>query len=163
MSKEIIILVIAWIITAIMLIVFVPKSKLREAQVIFFFKQLITWLTGLVVVQYGLIEYPVRSFSNATKSSFDFEYFIYPSLCVIFNLHYPVGKSYIRQFMHYFYFCTVMTIIELVCERYTEIVTYIHWNWYVTWLTLFITFFISRKYYTWFFGLKTTLQKEKLL
>ena len=144
-----------------MLIVFVPKRKLREAQVIFFFKQLITWFIGLVVAQYELIKYPVRSFSNATKSSFDFEYFIYPAICVVFNLHYPVGKSYIRQFMHYFYFCTIMTIIEVVCEKYTEIITYIHWTWYLTWLTLFITFYISRKFYIWFFRLNTTLQKEK--
>jgi len=154
MSKEVIILVSAWIITIAMLIIFVPKNKLREAQVIFFFKQLMTWVFGLTVVQYKLIEYPVRAFSYANRTSFSFEYFIYPAICVVFNLHYPEGKSKVRQFMYYFYFCTAMTIFEVLSEKYTDIINYLNWNWPLTWLTLFITFYISRKYYTWFFVIK---------
>lgn len=137
-----------------MLILFIPKNKFREAQVIFFFKQLMTWVLGLTVAQLRLIEYPVREFAYASKVSFSFEYFIYPAICVVFNLHYPEGKSLIRQFMHFFYFCTVMTIIEVICERYTNILKYIHWTWYATWITLFITFYLSRKYYLWFYKLK---------
>lgn len=155
MSKEVIIIAIAWILTVIMLLVFVPRNKFREAQVIFFFKLLITLLFGLLVAQYELIEYPVRSLSNATKVSFDFEYFIYPSICVVFNLHYPEMKNKFGQFMYYVYFCTVMTIIEILCEKYTDVINYIHWNWFLTWITLFITFYISRKYYLWFFRLKS--------
>ncbi len=151
MSIETIILVLAWIITIAVLILTVQKNKIREAILIFLFKQLITWVVGLVVAQYGLIEYPVRSFPCATKASFDFEYFIYPAVCVVFNLHYPVGKSNFRQFVHYFITCTVMTIIEVLCEKFTNIITYIHWTWYTTWITLFITFFASRKFYLWFF------------
>ncbi len=154
MSKEVLILILAWTITTTMLILYVPRNKAREAWVIFLFKQFMTWLLGLIVVQYGLIEYPVRSFSNATKTSFDFEYFIYPSLCVVFNLHYPEGKSRTRQFLHYFYFCSVMTAIEVLCERYTNTIEYIHWDWYLTWITLFATFYASRHYYLWFFKIK---------
>lgn len=159
MTKEIIILAAAWIISAILLLGYVPKNKVREALVIFFFKQTLTWVIGLVVVQYGLLEYPVRSFSHATKSSFDFEYFIYPSICVVFNLHYPEGKNLLRQFWHYFSFCTVMTLIEVLCERHTAIINYLHWEWYFTWITLFITFYVSRKFYVWFFRLRQ--QKEE--
>lgn len=152
MIVEKVILIAAWIVTAVMLIVFVPKSKIREAQVIFFFKQLITWSVGLSVVQYGLIEYPYRLFfSDASKTSFCFEYFIYPSICVVFNLHYPADKSQLRQFLYYSYFCTAITVFEVLCERYTNVISYIHWTWYLTWITLFITFFASRKFYVWFF------------
>lgn len=154
MSLEAIILTAAWILTLIMLILFVPQAQFREAQVIFFFKQFITWITGLAVVQFRLIEYPVRLFSYANKTSFTFEYFVYPAICVVFNLHYPVEKSPVRQFMHYFYFCTVMTILEVYFEKCTNIIRYIHWTWYLTWLTLFITFYISRKYYVWFYRLE---------
>ena len=154
MNKEVIILIIAGVLTIFMLILFVPKNKFRKAQVIFLFKQLMTWILGLTVAQFGLIEYPVRAFAYATKSSFCFEYFIYPALCVVFNLHYPEGKSLPRQFMHFFYFCTIMTILEVLCERYTNIIKYIHWDWYLTWITLFTTFFLSRKYYVWYFKLK---------
>jgi hypothetical protein len=51
------------------------------------------WLIGLVIVQLGLIEYPVRLFNHATETSFEFEYLVYPALCVIFNLHYPEGEK----------------------------------------------------------------------
>ena len=154
MSKEVLILLFSWIIVSLMLLIFTPKNKIREAFLIFFFKQLITWFIGLVVVQYGLIEYPVRSFPNATKTSFDFEYFFYPATCVIFNLHFPEQKSNIRKFMHFFYFCSVMTVIEAIVEKYSNVITYIHWTWYITWITLYITFFLSRKFYLWYFSIK---------
>lgn len=144
----------AWIVTVVALIIFVPKDKIREAQVIYLFKQLITWLFGLAVVELRLIEYPVRLLSYANRTSFTFEYFIYPSLCVIFNLRYPQNDSYFRQFLYYSYYCTAMTLLEVFVERYTNVITYLHWSWYVTWITLFITFYISRSYYVWFFKIK---------
>lgn len=155
MSKEIIILSSAWIVVTLMLFLFIPKNKLREAIAIFFFKQFLTWIIGLTVVQFGLIEYPVRLFANATKSSFSFEYFFYPSICVIFNLHYPERKGRLREFMHFFYFCSIMTFFEVLAEKYTNILEYIHWTWYITWITLYITFYLSRKFYIWYFRLKT--------
>jgi hypothetical protein len=158
-SKEVIILASVYIIITLMLIIFVPKNKIREATLIFFFKQLLTWMLGLIVVQYGLIEYPIRSFPKATSTSFDFEYFFYPAICVVFNLYYPADKSKFRIFMHYVYFCSVMSFIEAIVEKYTEILTYIHWSWYITWISLFITFYASRKFYVWYFKLKTETSK----
>lgn len=154
MSKEVIILASIWILTTLMLLILVPRDKLRQAIMIFFFKQFMTWVLGLTVVQFGLIEYHVRLFANATKTSFDFEYFFYPAISVVFNLYYPEGKGRAREFMHYFYFCSIMTVLEVVVERYTDILEYIHWTWYITWITLFITFYLSRKFYTWYFRLE---------
>jgi hypothetical protein len=154
MNSDLLILIVAWIITIIMLILFIPKDKLREAQLVFIFIQLITWFIGLLVVEFRLLEYPVEFFKYATKSSFTFEYFIYPAICAVFNMNYPVKKTIFKQFMYYFDFCSIMTIIEVLCERYTNIITYLHWTWYVTWITLFITFYLSRQYYLWFFRLK---------
>jgi hypothetical protein len=158
MKKEYLILLIAWIITIAMLARFVPKNKIRQAWVIFFFKQMITWFVGLLVAEFGLIEYPVEIFKNATKTSFSFEYFIYPAICVVFNLHYPVGKSGIKQLLYFFYYCTAMTILEEIVERYMEIITYIHWTGYITWITLFMTFYISRRFYLWFFKMDNSTE-----
>ena len=154
MSKEYILEAIGWTITIGLLIKFIPKNKIRQAFIAFGFKQLLTWLLGLSVVEFGLIEYPVRLFPNATKTSFSFEYFIYPSFCAIFNVNYPEKKGAFGQFMYYFYYCTLLTIIEVIVERYTNILKYIHWTWYVTWITLFITFYSTRKFYEWFYKLK---------
>lgn len=147
---------VAWVITLVVLIIFVPKARLREAWVIFLFKQLMTWLFGLLVVEFKLIEYPVRLFSYANKTSFCFEFFIYPAVCVIFCLYYPRNKGNWLKLLHYVKYSTVITVIEILVEKYTNIITYLHWTWYLTWMTLFITFFFSFKFYEWFFKLKKT-------
>ena len=158
-----IILIVAWVITVIMLLLFIPKNKVREALLIFHGKQVITWVFGLTVVQFKLIEYPVRLFPYANKSSFTFEYLSYPAICAVFNINYPIGKSNIRKFMHYFSFVTTITAFEILCEKYTNILTYLHWTWYVTWITLFLTFFIVRKYYLWFFNYNNYKEGESLI
>ncbi|AAK76769.1 hypothetical protein BJV85_003865 [Clostridium acetobutylicum] len=157
MNIDYILILMGWIITIILLFKFIPRNKLCEAQVAFLFKLSITWVSGLVVSQLGLIVYPVRFFPNANKTSFSFEYFIYPSICALFITNYPEKKSRFQKFMYYFYFCTYITIAEVFVERYTNILKYVHWTWYETWITLFITFFISRTYNLWFFKL---LKKE---
>jgi hypothetical protein len=151
MVVERIILIAIWVITIIGLLYLVPRNKIREAHVIFLFKQVITWISGLLVVEFHLIEYPVRVFKIATTTSFTFEYFVYPALCVIFNLHFPEKKGWIARTSWYIFFPTWMTIIEVLLEKYTNLIDYLLWTWYYTWLTLLITFFITRKYYLWFY------------
>jgi hypothetical protein len=43
-----------------------------------------------------------------------------------------------------------MTILEVIIERYTNLIDYISWSWYWTWITLLITFHLTRTYYLWF-------------
>ena len=92
MNVDYILITIECVITIVLLICFIPKHKIREAQVAFLFKQVITWILGLLVVQLRLIEYPVRFFPYANKTSFAFEYFVYPSIGAIFNVHYAEIK-----------------------------------------------------------------------
>ncbi|OGO76870.1 MAG: hypothetical protein A2Y23_07760 [Clostridiales bacterium GWB2_37_7] len=154
MSTDRLLIIIGWTITTVLLLLYVPKARIRQAFVIFMFKQLITWLVGLVVVELRLIEYPVRSFAYASKTSFDFEYFIYPAFCVLFNLYYPEGKSFLKRSLHYIYYCSALTAVEVVVEKYTDILHYVNWAWYTTFITLFLTFFMSRQFYKWFFKIK---------
>jgi len=154
MNRDYILIIIQWIVTIGLLVKFIPKNKVREASVAFCFKQLLTWILGLSVAQLKLIEYPVRLFPYACRTSFTFEYFVYPSISAIFNVHYPQNKSSFSQFMYYCYYCTTITILETYAEKYTNILKYIHWTWYITWITLFITFYMTRIYYVWFFKLK---------
>ena len=166
MSKEYIILVVAWVITGILLIIFVPKNKIRQASIIFLFKQLMTWFFGLIVVELRWIEYPGDVLQYASKTSFTFEYLVYPAICVLFNLHYKEENSTFNQLKYYFYFCTVITLIEVTLESTTELINYINWSWYWTWITLFITFYASRRFYLWFFRPytdNTVKQKRRML
>ena len=151
MNRDYILIFMGLVISAIFLIILIPRSKVREAFVIFSFTQTITWLLGLTVVELRLIEYPARLFPYSNKTSFSFEYFIYPAISCIFVLYYPKNKNIFKKFMYYFYFCTTITIAEIFIERYTHIIKYIHWNWYITWISLFITLYIPQKFYEWFF------------
>lgn len=152
MLSDRIVLVCVWLAAAVLVACTIPWERKREAMVVFMFKQLITWLLGLLVVQYGLIEYPVREFAKATATSFAFEYFIYPSVCVVFVLRYPKHKSAIWKWGWYLFFPTWMTALEMVIEKYTDLVHYIHWSGYWTWITLLVTFFMSHTFYRWFYS-----------
>jgi hypothetical protein len=145
-----VILISVNLITLFLLILAVTKNHLREATVIFFFKQTLTWSFGLIVVELGLIQYPVREFVKASGTSFSFEYFIYPALCVIFNLRYPKEKLW-KKAGWILGFPTIMTILEVIFERNTQLIDYIHWSWYWTWITLWLTFLISRTYFLWIY------------
>ncbi|AFC32383.1 hypothetical protein PM3016_5701 [Paenibacillus mucilaginosus 3016] len=150
MSKEQIILLIINGITLAGLILLTPRSRLREAAVVYTFKQSITWVLGLLIVEYHLIEYPAREFIIANRTSFSFEFFIYPAICVIYNLHFPADRGWGRKWAWILVFPTVMTLFEVALEKYTDLIEYVSWTWYWTWLSLLATFFVSRGYYLWF-------------
>ncbi|WEG14531.1 hypothetical protein PU629_09295 [Pullulanibacillus sp. KACC 23026] len=150
MRNEVFILIILWII-AIGFVFIIPKNKWRLAVVAFLFKQAITWVTGLIVIEFGLISYPVRFFPEVNRSSFSYEYFFYPIICSIFNVFYPNDHNKIIKFLYYCSFCTVLTVSEVIFEKYTKLITYVHWTWYFTWMSLFLTFMATRWFCIWFF------------
>jgi hypothetical protein len=151
MKLEKVILISVWLIT-IGLLFLIPKAKKRLAIVAFLFKELITWPTGLLVVQYGLITYPIRLFfAETNRASFTYEFFVYPVMCSLFNVFYPNDRSKLYQFFYYCAYCTGLTIPESLLERYTHLIHYIHWSWFWTWITLLLTFAATRFFCVWFF------------
>ncbi|SMD13767.1 CBO0543 family protein [Sporomusa malonica] len=153
-SMERIIIGVAWVITALALWLWIPRDRysLRKAQVAFFFMQMVTWIFGLLVVEWGLIEYPIHEFEHANMTSFTFEFFVYPVICTFYNLYYPETQRYFYEFWYTVLYCTPITLLEIILEKYTELIGYIHWAWYWTWITLFLTFRISRAYIKWFYS-----------
>jgi hypothetical protein len=143
---------LAWLVTGFLLIRFVPKNRMREAHLSFFFKQVVTWLFGLLVVEKGLISYPYRTFfKKAHKASFTFEYFVYPALCSLFNLYYPENKHPLKKLMYYFAHSGIITVFEVFAVKYTNLIRYNKWTWYWSFITIWITYYISRLYFRWFY------------
>lgn len=143
---------LAWIVTSILLIKFVPRKRIREAIVSFLFKQVITWLFGLLVVEKDLISYPNRLFFKKTiKSSFTFEYFVYPGLCALFNLYYPENKPKILKVLYYSFHTSIITIFEIIAVKYTNLIKYNKWTWYWSFITMYMSYFLSRIFQSWFF------------
>ncbi|MED4203324.1 CBO0543 family protein [Neobacillus mesonae] len=145
------ILISVYIVTA-GLIFFIPKNKIRLAVVAFLFKQMITFIIGLMVYEWGLLEYPVRLFASINRTSFTFEYFSFPMVCAVFNVWFPAHRTKLIQWGYYASFSSVLVIMEVIIEKYTELINYIHWEWYISWLSICLSFFISRLFCVWFFG-----------
>ncbi|MPL69304.1 hypothetical protein SDC9_15041 [bioreactor metagenome] len=145
------ILLVSWIVASTCIWFFVPRDKIRNFIVAFLFKQSITWISGLLVVEMGLIQYPVRIFQIATTASFTFEFYVYPVICAFFNIYYPEDSTNTYKFFYYAIICSIITVLEVILEQHTQLIRYIHWEWYWTWITLFLTFYLSRVYYRWHF------------
>ncbi|KAF0818120.1 hypothetical protein KIS4809_2922 [Bacillus sp. ZZV12-4809] len=138
-------------IAATVILAFIPKNKIRLAVVALLFKQFITFLAGLAVVELGLLEYPIRLFPSINRTSFTYEYYALPAVCAAFNVWYPNGRSRVFQISYYAGFVSVLTIVEVLIEKYTALINYIHWEWYITWVSLCLSFYISRLFCKWFF------------
>lgn len=146
---------LSWVVAALLLMKYVPRNKWREATVTFLFKQGLTFLFGLLVVEKNLITYPSRLyFRKSMKSSFTFEYFIYPILCVLFNLHYPKNRNLVIKLLYYALHSSIITGLELIALKYTKLIKYKKWTWYWTFITLWFTFYLSHLYHQWFFKAK---------
>jgi hypothetical protein len=151
-KKENKILVTSFIMTVFLLVNYVPRSKMREAQVAFLFQQVITWVFGLFVVEKGFITYPYRAFfKKSCKSSFFFEYFVYPSITVLFNLYFPEKRNCLCKIIYVSFYSGIITFSEIFIERYTKLIHYVKWSSFTSFLTLAITLYVSRLYYRWFF------------
>lgn len=136
---------------------FIPKNKRREASVIFLISQLFARILGLIVVEFGLIEYPVELFWKANATSFSFEYLLLPFFSIFFNLYYPNAKSSYKKLVYYISIFSVFSFLEYLVEKHTKIITYIHWEWYHTFISMSIVFYLIRAVYKWFFKLKSPL------
>lgn len=134
------------------ILLFIPKNKIRLAVVAFLFNQIVTFLIGLVVVEWGLLEYPVRCFASINRASFTFEYYAFPTVCAAFNVWYPSNRSIFIQLGYYAGFCSVMTIGEVIIKKYTNLIKYLHWEWYISWVSICLTLFIVRLLCVWFFA-----------
>ena len=132
-------------------LVFVPKDKRGEAQFIFLFVQLPTWLLGLFAVHMGLLKYPVHILARANSTCFIFEYLILPIYCIHFNSRYPANSGTLHQLLYYCAASGLLTGAEVIVEKYTEIIEYTGWTWYATFLSVIFILWLSRFITRWFF------------
>ncbi|MBB3113871.1 hypothetical protein FHS18_005986 [Paenibacillus phyllosphaerae] len=151
------------VLTALLLLLFTPRDKFREVILVFLFKQVLTWPMGVLAVEANWIHYPVREFPNTIKTSFSFEYFIYPAICILFVLRYPKHKPLPYKIGWYLFFPSWMTAAEVLIEHETKLIQYINWSWYLTWLSLIITFRMSHAFYDWYTMRGTVVIGDKQL
>ncbi|MBM7660349.1 hypothetical protein JOC85_001116 [Bacillus mesophilus] len=122
------------------------RERLKEWLLVFFLKGYVSSFIGKLVVKNKHISYPIRFMPKYFNSSILFEYLLFPLLCVFYNRTSLQSKpvSIILQSLLY---STPMTIIEVLLERYTDLIKYKRkWNWVITYVTLVITFLAVRMF-----------------
>lgn len=139
-----------WMITAISLF-FIPKDFYRKASISFLFMIFVSWFLGILVVEYKLIEYPQRFLASVNETSFTFEFFVFPVVGVFYNLYYPARQHFLKQVLYTSAFTTALVIPELIIEKYTDLIKYINWTWYISWISVFATLALLRFFYKWYF------------
>ncbi|WP_040207467.1 CBO0543 family protein [Neobacillus jeddahensis] len=130
----------------------VPRERTREAWVLFLSMQIITWPSGLIVVENNWIEYPVQLLPKSNyynKASFIFEFFLLPVISIIFSLHHP-NTNKKGTLSYYLCISSFLTGCEVILERTTDLVEYHQWKWYWTLITLIASLYVNDKYYRWF-------------
>lgn len=145
-------LLILTVLVSLSSLFFVPKKYWAQAQFIFLFTQLPTWLLGLVVVELHLIEYPYREFSTVNSTSFIYEYLILPVICVHFNAYFPFKGAKVKKLGFYLIVSLMITILDLAIEKYTALLNYTGWHWYMTFLSVLFILWLSRIVAQWFFA-----------
>ncbi|WP_027086905.1 CBO0543 family protein [Cohnella panacarvi] len=131
-------------IVSLLLILVIPRQHYRLAMVAFLTTQFMTTILGHVVVDSGALAYPVREFAEINRTSFIYEFLAYPMICALFNVYYPANPNRLLQIGYFVLYSSVLTIIEVVIERYTKLIDYIQWNWFWTWGSLLIVFTVTR-------------------
>lgn len=157
MVKDKGILTFIWFVTIVLLYKYVPRRQVRHGVLAFLYMQLVSWLFGILVVEKGLIKYPVREFKKAYNGSFSFEYFFFPALSALFNIYYPEEKNKLMKFLYIASYTAFVVINEVILEKYTNLIKYINWKWYWSLLSVGLSYYSSRIFYRWFFKEKITL------
>jgi hypothetical protein len=142
-----------WMLTAMSLF-FIPKEHYRKGSISFLFLLFVSWFLGIIVVEFDLIEYPERFLASVNETSFTFEFFVFPVIGVYYNLYYPVKDKRWKRLLYTAAFTTAIVIPEVIVEKFTDLIEYIHWTWYISWISVFCTFAFLRIFYKWYFKLK---------
>lgn len=130
---------------------FIPRDKMRTAQIVFFFNQTINWLFGLSVVEKGLVKNTLRLFNKASKANFGLVFLVFPVISAIYIVNYPVKRPLWTKVIYNFLFITIPSIFEVLLESYTKLFTYKRWHWIYSLFFRAVFYFSSLAFWKWFF------------
>jgi hypothetical protein len=150
MMKEYWVLGLLWIV-GIMTFWSVARNRLPIAIFSLLICQALTWLNTLLHVKFHLLAFPVREFPKATDLLFTTEYFFYPVICTVCYLFESRRSRMSERLLTVLFFISLLTLIDGCLERYTDLVEYLNYGLFWTWLDFIFIYYISRCCTNWFF------------
>jgi len=159
MSLEIIILILIWTIGVLLFVCFTQKRK-RKFLLAFLFCQSFTWISTLVYTSLDLIAFPTREFPIATDLLVTTEYFFYPLLCGFYIIYEPKVNFFFR-IIYLSLFTSLLVLLDVILEKHTNLIEYVQYAWYWTWISLFCLYAFTNFIYHWFFQDHLLFRAEK--
>lgn len=145
LTAESIISLTAAIVTLLLAAIAIDWRNFREWIALFFFQGEIDLLLGSLVVESGLLDYPVRILPDLYDTSLLFELWVLPILCILYNQ--IINKRSLWSMGYYaMLFSAGITGIEFIIERNTNLIAYIEWSWVTTFITVTLAFWVSRAF-----------------
>ena len=140
---DITILWLLLILGLILLLLSLKKLPIYHSLFIFFITAYLSTFIGVIVVEKGMLKYPVRFLSQYFDSSILYENLLLPVICIYFYQT-TYNSSYISWIIQCIVYTTFLTIIEILFERYTALIHYYTWTWVHTFLGTFLFIIIVR-------------------
>jgi hypothetical protein len=147
-------IIVAMATISIASVFYIPKEKYRLALISFLVFQVITWAGSIILIQIGLIEYPVREFTRATRGSFVLLFVFLPMIYSWFILIYPNKAPLMMRILHYFIFTSISVWFMYFICVYTGLQKFLKYtmlfNVIALYIRLLIYFKICHVYIKWF-------------
>lgn len=146
------VLAVSWLLSIYGLTFGIPRSKVREGVILFFFTQMITWSLSLLFVEIGMIANPVREFSLATRTNFTLNFVFYPTVSTLFGIHYPSTASKHKQFLYQLLIIGGLATGIRMLALHSMLMEHPKFNWLTGAMVLLFGMNAARKYTQWFFN-----------
>jgi positive regulator of sigma E activity len=70
----------------------------------------------------------------------------------LFHTYYPEKRMIFIKALYYFFHTSLITFLEILALKHTKLIKYENWKWYWSFLTIWLSYYISRIYQRWFFA-----------
>ncbi|MEH7085357.1 CBO0543 family protein [Neobacillus drentensis] len=160
MSVDYIFMIAMWVSGVMAYMLLTPKNQYRKLLFSLLVCQALLWLNSLVHVEYNLLAFPVREFPKATDLLITTEYFFYPLLCG-FYIAYEPKRSFRIRLIYLSIWISFLTLYDVILVKYTNLVEYVHYAWYFTWIDFFPIFAVTNWIYQWFFKNKELFRMDQ--
>ncbi|MHC0036265.1 CBO0543 family protein [Pseudoneobacillus sp. C159] len=159
MSFDYLVILALWVICPFILLITVPRYRIREFIAVFFIFQTLTWLFSITLTAFDLLSFPIRLFPNATKIGFTMEYLVYPTAAVLFYKWFPERATSLRRAWHYFFSVSGFILIMFLLGKYTNLLSKVSVNALIrSYFNFTVELWLCKLYVQWLLK-KTTLQK----
>ncbi|WP_420491016.1 CBO0543 family protein [Neobacillus drentensis] len=66
-------------------------------------------------------------------------------------MYYPEKRNKFIKSLYYLFHTLLVIVPELIALKYTKLIRYPNWKWYWSFITIWLSYFLSRMYQRWFF------------